>query len=400
MPSFLPDGRRFVFARFKFNVPSFEVGSVDSADTTPVLQLPGAISPHYANGALVFAVGSRVVAQSFDPARLQLSGEPVTLADDVAWETNTGAAFAVSNTGTLVYAPLVGGGQSRLTWMDRTGRVLTSLADDADYSNLELSRDERHLAVSATTTLAATTRDIYIVDLARRVRQRLTFDASDERSAVWTPDGRQLVYNSKGLDLYRRSANFTGGDESLQTDRASKDPRDISADGQRLLYRRTGEGTSNDIWVMPLGADRTSVALLNSPFDENYASFSPDAHSIVYVSNESGRAEVYVMSLDSGGAKVQISTGGGSFPRWRRPREIVYLSLEQTLMSVAVTGSGDEFRPGPTTPLFKIDLQPGAGTPYDVTVDGRRFIVGAKVPSRMPPSFSILVTWPALLEKR
>src|SRR5262249_31375441 len=163
----------------------------------------------------------------------------------------TGAAFALSHNGTLVYMPLEGGGKSRLTWMDREGRVVSTVSDEADYSNLELSRDGRRLAVSVTDP-TKNTRDIYVVDLERGVRQRLTFDPTEERSAVWSPDGKQIIYNSKGLDLYRRPSDFSGTEEALITDHASKDPREVSSDGQRLLFRRSGDTTGNDIWIMTL----------------------------------------------------------------------------------------------------------------------------------------------------
>jgi hypothetical protein len=120
---------------------------------------------------------------------------------------------------------------------------------------------------------------------------------------------------------------------------------------------------------------------------------------MVYVSNESGRAEVYVMSLQPGGGKVQVSTTGGTFPRWRHDgKEIVYLALDETLMNVPVSGSGPSFRAGTAATLFKINIQPGAGTPYDLTADGKRFIVNAKIPSRIPPSLNLVVNWPSLLQ--
>src|SRR5262249_11895330 len=271
--------------------------------------------------------------------------------------------------------------------------------DEADYSNLELSRDGRRLAVSVTDP-TKNSRDIYVVDLERGVRQRLTFDPTDERSAVWSPDGKHIIYNSKGLDLYRRPSDFSGSEEPLQTDHVSKDPREVSSDGQRLLFRRSGDTTGNDIWMMPLSGDRKPVPILNSPFDENYASFSPDARSMVYVSNESGHAEVYVMSLQPGGGKVQVSTNGGTFPRWRHDgKEIIYMVPDGTLMSVPVHGSGPSFRAGTPGVLFKINVQPGAGTPFDVTQDGKRFIVNAKITSRIPPSLNVVVNWPSLLQK-
>ena len=205
---------------------------------------------------------------------------------------------------------------------------------------------------------------------------------------------------TRHLDLYRRPSGFTGTDEPIQTDAASKDPRDISGDGTLLLYRRSGSGTSNDIWITPVAGDRTPRPILETPFNENYASFSPDARSIVYVSDESGRPDVYVMSLDQGGGKTQVSTNGGTFPRWRNPKEIVYLAPDQSLMSVAVTGSGSTFRAGAATRLFTMNAQAGPGSPFDVTADGQRYLVNARLPSRLQPSLNLIVNWQALLEPK
>ena len=181
---------------------------------------------------------------------------------------------------------------------------------------------------------------------------------------------------------------------------SSKDPRQISSDGRRLLYRQSGS-QGNDLWEIPLEGDRTPRALLTSPFDENYAAYSPDGRSMVYASNESGRPEVYVMSLDGSGGKTLISNAGGSFPRWRRDgKEIVYLTLDQALTSVPVSGSGASFRAGAAVELFHITPQPGAGSPFDLTADGRHFIVNTMVPSRVPPSLTIVVNWPSLIAQQ
>jgi Tol biopolymer transport system component len=139
---------------------------------------------------------------------LKTSGEPTVIAERVD-ASPRGAAYSVSRNGTIVYSPTTEQTTSRLVWMDREGRALSQLGDEADYSNVELSPDGRRVLVSVTDT-ALRTRDIYIIDVARGVRQRLTFDPSDERSAAWSPDGRRVVYNSKGLDLYMRPSDFSG----------------------------------------------------------------------------------------------------------------------------------------------------------------------------------------------
>jgi hypothetical protein len=330
----LPDGRHVLLRHERPQAtPRLEVASLEGGEPVSILEYRDLGNSRYANGAIVFSRADRVFAQPFDPDRMRLSGDPTLIADRVDTQV-VGAAFAVSANGILVYAGGRETPRSRLTWIDRSGRTLATLGDDADYSNLELSPDGRRLAVSVPdassgqrfdVTGAGFRRDIYVFD-ERGVAQRLTFDPSDERSAVWSQDGRQIIYTSKGLDLYRRPSDFTGAEEPLEVDHVSKDPRQVSTDGRLLLFRKSGGPTGNDIWIMPLDGDRKPQPILQTPFDENYAMFSPDDRSVVYVSDESGRPEVYVISREGGGGKKQVSTGGGTFPRWRDAKEILYLA--------------------------------------------------------------------------
>jgi Tol biopolymer transport system component/predicted Ser/Thr protein kinase len=399
-PFFLPGYRNFLVARRNFANPADDgtyVHSLDSSDTVRLLENQEGLNASYASGHLIFSRAGTLFAQPFDPKRRTLSGRPVMIAEGVDEQLASGASYSASNAGTLIYAPAPGQSKSRLVWMDREGQLLSTVSDEADYSNVELSPDGRRLAVSVLDA-SKRTRDIFIVDLVRGVRQRLTFDASEERAAIWSPDGRRIVYNSKGLHLYSRASDFTGDEEAVLTDSASKDPRGISSDGRRLLYRRSGGSTGNDLMVMPLDGDRKPIPILSSPFDENYGGFSPDGRSMVYVSDESGQPEVYVIALEGGGGKSQISTGGGTFPRWRLDgREILYLGPDHMLMSVPVTGSGSQFRAGTLRPLFRMTPQPGPGNPFDVTADGQRLIVNMAAASKVPPSLTLIVNWPALM---
>jgi serine/threonine protein kinase len=370
-----------------------ERGSERATRVLPLLQ--DSANAYYANGYLLFTQGSTLYAQPYDIGRRALTGRPSVLTGDVMNLLNNGAAFTASTVGTVAYEPLEFQLRSRLLWTDRSGSVLSTISDVADYSNVELSPNGRRLAVSVFDQ-AKRSRDMYIVDLARNVRQRLTSDADDERSGVWSPDGSRIVYNGAHRDLFIRRADFTGAAERVVVDGASKDPRQISQDGRLLLFRRTGQG--NDLWVMPLDGDRTPHPLVDSPFDENYGTFSPDAKSVAYASNETGQFEIYVISLEGNGGKSLISSGGGSFPRWRADgKEIVYLAADGWLMSVPVSGSGARFTVSTSTRLFKIDAQGGGGDPYDMTADGQHFIVNSRIPSRLPPSLTLIVNWPSLV---
>ncbi|MEO8677823.1 MAG: protein kinase [Vicinamibacterales bacterium] len=401
--SFLPDGRHFLHQYLKPGAPQAESGtylaSLDSADRQLLVPGPNVSQSVVANGALIYARGGTLFAQPFDDQLLKTTGEPVVLTEGVEQSTG-GAAFSVSQAGTLVYEPNQENIGSRLVWMNRSGVVQSTLPDEADYSNLELSRDGRRLLVSVLDPLART-RDIYIIDIIRNVRQRLTFDPSDERSAVWSRDDQRVFYTSRGLDLYQRAANFTGGETAVQTDHRSKDPREVSPDGKWLLYRESGADTSNDMWRLPLDGSGKPELVVGTPFNENGAAFSPDGKSMVYQSDESGQFEIYVLSLDKGGGKKQLSTDNGTFARWRRDgKEIFYLNGERMLVSVPVKGTGAHFEAGQPTPLFRMETQPSNGSVYDVTSDGQRFIVNAPIPSKVPPHLVVIVNWPSLMKKQ
>jgi Tol biopolymer transport system component len=400
IPWFLDDGRRYIYPLWDREHPDADGiyrASIDGAPPVRILKGTNSVTVAYANGALLYVRDSGLVAQPLDIDTGQTTGAAVTIAEDVDAAGPRGAAFSVSRTGTLVYLPVATGTMSRLTWMNRRGEQLTTVADDADYNSLYLSRAGRRAAVSVTDP-SARTRDIYLVDLARGVRQRLSFDASEERTAVWSPDGRSVVYNAKGLDLYTRASDFTGNESAALVDGRSKDPSDISSDGRFLLYRRSNYGTGNDIWIVALDGDRTPRLVAGTPFDENSASFSPDGKAIVYASDESGESEVYVMRLDGAGGKTLVSNGGGSFPRWRQDgREILYVGPDNTIMGVPLSGDGAAMQPGPPRALVHVALQPGPSSPFDVTADGERFLVNVALPSRAPMALRMIVNWPALL---
>jgi serine/threonine protein kinase len=396
-PQFLPDGRRYIVGTLVGNaVGGYQIGSLDDDQARPLLSGSDVGNMSIAGEAVVFARGSSIYGQRFDPSRAELSGEPVLLATQVQSAPNRGAAFAVSPGGLLVYQANDRFEPSQLTWIDRAGKVVSTVGEAADYTNIELSADSRRLLASATDEKALT-RDILIIDVVRGVRQRFTLDPSDERSAVWSPDQRDVIYTSKGLDLFRRAADLSGDEQPVIVDDASKDPYDWSPDGRMLLYRKTGAGTGNDLWLHPIGGgpDRPVAA---TRFSEVGGNFSPDGKWIVYVSDESGQFEVYATRVDGGG-KIQISSNGGTFPRWRGDgREIVYLGPERMLMSAMVEATAPTLEVSAPKQLFRLDVAAAPGSVYDVTADGSRLIVAVRVPQRVPPGLTVIHNWQELLK--
>jgi hypothetical protein len=396
MPQFFEDGRRYLYRRQ--NGPgdiAVNTSTLGSSEFTTLISGSDVRSAIPANDALLFVKGSTLFAQRMSGTPPALTGEPVVIAESIDTLVGRGQAIAASANGVVAFQGELARALFRLTWLDRHGNVLTTIGDGANYSNLELSPDGRQLLVSATDQRSET-RDIYIVDVSRGVRRRFTSDPSDERSAVWSPDGRTVIYTSKNLNFYRRSADSSGPERELFAERSNKDPYDISDDGRWLLYRRLGP-SSNDLWIMPANGPGPGHAIADTQFNESSGYFSPDSRHLVYASDESGQSDIYVINTDGGG-KTQISSNGGFYPRWsRNGKEIFYISTDRMLTSVDVL-PGPAFQVSAPHPLFPVNVVPLGGAVYDVSPDGQRFIVAVPVPARIPPALSIVTNWPQLLK--
>src|SRR5439155_25305529 len=210
------------------------------------------------------------------------------------------------------------GGSPQITWFDRAGHQVAPIGERADYGHVEISPDGKRAAVSAPDP-ASGSRDLWIFDLTRGVRTRLTFDAADDDSAVWSPDGDRIVFRSNRnghRDLFQRASNGTGTDTELFADDHNKTPLSWSPDGRFILF--TSDEGGGHLWALPLAGNKKPLPFRQTTFRETEAQFSPGSDWIAYVSNESGRNEVYVAPFPGPGARFQISMAGGSQPRWRR----------------------------------------------------------------------------------
>ena len=335
-PWFLPDGRRFLYVATP--PTTVYVGSLDSEERPPLFASES--QAIYADGYLLFMRRGTLLAQSFDAARLRTMGESFPVAENVAFNaTLSAAAVSASTTGGLTYRTGANP-RTQLTWVDRAGKALGAIGQPGVYRNPALSPDGARVAVDAVDPQART-QDLWLVELARGVASRFTFDPGNDIYPVWSPDGSRIVFGSDregGVpQLYQKRADGVGIEEPVVTSSLNMLPHDFSPDGRLLVYRALFKGRSQ-IGIVPLVGERTLRLFDPSPFIQTGSQVSPDGRWLAYNAQESGRLEVYVQSFPApGGGKWQISKDGGRFPRWRRDgRELFYIANDERLMAVPV----------------------------------------------------------------
>ncbi|MGH9788827.1 MAG: hypothetical protein ACRD4U_09025, partial [Candidatus Acidiferrales bacterium] len=362
-------------------------------------------------GHLVYARAGKLMAVPFDPNRLETTGPATPLDTDVLVSSFTASAqFSLSPQGSLV---LVSGGmretQRTLVWVDRRGEVQPLGAPPRAYSDPRLSPDRRLLAISL---LAGTNEDIWLYDLARGTLSRLTSHPARDLVPVWTPNSKGIIFSSdrnrRPHDIY--SAPLGGGAEELLLTHPLDQPKsfpefafDCSPDGRVLAFAADHvieKGTGWDILLLPLQGERKPKTFLETKFDELQPAFSPDGRWLAYASNETGRWEIYVLPYPGPGPRVQISTEGGLEPRWSPTgRELFYRNGDK-MMVVEVATAGP-LSPDAPRLLFEGRFLRGGSNPgwaqYDVSADGRRFLMIRSEQEGGPTQMTVVLNWLAEL---
>jgi Tol biopolymer transport system component len=401
-PQFLPDGRRFIFFSSPDN--AIHLGSLDSSDTAELLKAD-AQALYVPPGYLLFIRQGTLLAQPFDAARAELSGVPVQVATQIAVIQNWGhAGFSASANGILVYRSLEGAVRpvSKLVWLNRQGQKVAEIPGEFDDRIVSLSPTSSFLALDKFESASGPARDLWLVDHRRGTSTRLTSDPSDECCPIWSPDGKRVVFNSNregSRNLYEIEPDSLNPAQLLLKTPEPKFPKDWSRDGRFIAYEAQGSGTRGDLWLLPLFGDRTPIPVAQTGADESGGRFSPDGKWIAYVSNQSGRYEVYVQSLvDQGRRRMQISTEGGYYPRWRGDgRELFYVSPSRKLMTVTVVHSASDLQLDVPQPLFDMPITDPASQQftdkYDVTPDGQRFVAFQILDEQDSVNLTVVMNW-------
>ncbi len=408
-PHFLPDGRHFVFllrARMagKPEVGRLMLGSLDSPEAT--LLIDDATNAEYVEpGYLIYGRSGSLYAWRFDAAGRRLIGQPAPIVKEKAsfWEAKNLLVFAASDSGVIVYLPEAVP-ETALRWSDAGGRDLGPLGPPGFYSTPRIAPDGTKVAYALAEHSQGLT-DLWVRDLQYDRTLRLTQKSGQYLIPAWSRDSSRLMFTCqpKGVqDLCVRSLREGGDAEILDESPNWKAPGSWMPDGKSVLFSEQDPQTNFDIKLLALDGKREARVFLQTPFDERYAEASPDGRWVAYVSNESGRSEVWIRPFSGPFDQWQISTGGGSQARWRGDgRELYYVAPDGYVMAVSIE-TQPVFRPGAPRKLFQLPERPDRDTPVfeDVTPDGRRFLLNVPVTARSSVGFHLIVNWRSLVDSR
>jgi Tol biopolymer transport system component len=402
-PYFLPDGKRFLFATAS-KQPAIYLGSLDGK-TRRLLFLHAQSTATYVprgggSGWILFGQGGRLMARPFDPSKGQLLGDPLPVADSLGG----GLSWSASANGFLAFRALRDM-TTELVWFDREGRSLGRVSPPGVRARFQGTRGSYPMLSPDEKLIAMARRDqgrdhLWVMDIERGITTRITPAEGTGVRSVWSRDGTSLFYSAprRGPAILVKRADATGSEQIVAEVEVSRFPTDVSPDGRWLAT----DSNARDVVLMPLAGGK-AITFSTDGMD---ASFSPDGRWIVYISETTGQLEIFVEPAPSavGGpdnvrGRWQISTAGGTMPVWRDDgKELFYVSPDGTMMAAAVDSGHSYFRPGTPKRLFKTTLQfTNARRNYDVTRDGKRFLMEQVVTSRSEEPITIVMNWPKLL---
>ena len=399
-PYFLPDGKHFLYLASPMGSihanSQIRMASVDGKEDNLVVFASS--NPEFADGRLVFVRDGTLLTAPMD-VHGKLTGEARAFLDSVAYDSQySNGAFSVSASGMLLYQR--GGGTSQLQWINALGKRGGTLWSPAAYGSLRIAPDDRRVAVS---TAVSSGPDIWVLDVTRNNAIRATFETTvPATSASWSPDGREIAYSAANWDtgklqIYINPADGTGEKRQVRTfDDRDEWCTDWSSDGRFLLFYTLDPETHYDIWAVPVDGGKP-ISVARGPHDELNGRFSPDGRWVAYVSNESGREQVYLVPFQHGHGKSLVSTQGGNDVVWGRDgKSLYYSSGQDEIWMVRVITRADSVELGTPERLFNVPIRISSNGSFDATLDGR-FLVNTPVTG--DESVVLVQNWKALLNR-
>jgi Tol biopolymer transport system component len=395
-PVALPDGRRFLYYVRSYDAERDGIYVRDLASGTERKVVSASSTVAYTkDGHLLYVRERTLLAQAFDVSAATLSGDPVPVTDNIDYFAESGnAAFSASHNGVIVYRTSTAAPQSRLIWVDRTGKRLGELVEPGSYRNPRLSPDGSRVAVEMVDRTG--NRDIYIIEVARGLPVRLTFDPGRDASPVWSSDGKRIAWQGSAA-LLLKTADGIGREQQLHPEPWI--PDDWVPDGSGLIFH---PNAPRDVFFMdPDTPERAHRRVLHGRGITTHARLSPDGRWIAYINADSGRFEVFIQDYPNGAGRWHVSPSGGVQPKWRPDgKELFYLTPDGKMMAVPIT-LGALPQIGKAQQLFQTQAETVSGFTwhqFDITADGKRFLINTTETVATP--LTVVYDWPALVRNR
>ena len=400
-PVLLPDGKHFLYLATNHSNPEpssrngIYFASLDGKENRFVV--PTESNAVYAHGYLLWAQGGSLLAQAFDPSSGKVTGDTAAVVSDVGYHGSTWrAAFDANENGTLVYQAGLGPGNERLLLANRDGKSVR-VGDNSAYVDIRISPDGRKAAATGES------HDIWLLDLDQGTKVRFTFGYAADGMA-WSGDSKYIYYSTVGKtsSIVRKPVEGGGQEATVYENATPVHVTDVSPDGRYLLVEQSYGKTPLTTLIVPLAKDATTRPLTNDPIATYYARFSHDGKWIVYATAETGRNELYATSLLQGG-KLQLTSTGANWNRWSADGKTIFFATGAGgVFALPIKVTSTTIEPGKPVSLFTVPGLPTMGfydEPFDVTPDGRRFLLKV-IGERTGATQAVLVTnWPARLKK-
>jgi eukaryotic-like serine/threonine-protein kinase len=411
-PQFLPDGDRFLmFVRSeKPSVGGLYVTSLahpeQKAQVLATTRKAVFVTTEDGASYMLYLQDRTLLARRIDARTLTMSGDPVPIASNVAlFPPGFHASFWSSASGKVLAYRSEVSDRPRLTWVYADSKRQNATDTDDFYTHVRVSADGARAAMELVD--ATGNMDVWTVDFARGVKTRQTFDPKPDRAPTWSPDGREIAFSSyrTGVwQIFRKDLISGRPEEQLTSSPGDKIVPNWSRDGRYLFYIQIGNTTADDIWALPLDGDRKPFPILQSTPVETNPALSPDGKWLAFESSQFGRPEVFVtrfpesgQAADANAPRWQISTQGGSRPRWSGDgRALLYVSLDDARLLLAdVRTGGPVFESDAPRVFAEIPVMPVARSPFDLTADGRVLMLERTINSA---ALSIVTNWRALMK--
>jgi serine/threonine protein kinase len=395
-PDVLPNGKGVLFTLASgraVTADDQDIAILRPGTSEPQILIHGGSNARYLpTGQIVYVRGGALLSVDFDVSTLTVKGTPVSVMEGLSRTWSGDADYSVSDTGTLIYEPDTGTKAGRiLVSVDLKGQVRPITAR-GNFGEFSISPDGRLIA----TRLFAVNDDIWVYDIATGTPVRLTFEPLDEIYPQWTHDGSRIAFGTRTGRIFWKPSDGSGQREELSHGEYPRYPESFSRDGKSMAFVEIHPTRRRDIWLMSLDGDRQARPLLTSDADEWGARFSPDGQWLAYVSNETGREEIFIRPTGPTGGRKRLSSDGGIGPVWGRGgRELFFLRGSQ-LVVVGLDGQGSPI--GRDRVLFPVprfeDLEFDAGgADFDIMPDGERIVFGLSPQPSPATHYNVVLNW-------